>query len=158
MSYDRGDLLDSALGDAVLKKDLSDSRGNRESLLDSCPKRIVEADERDAKLPRGLDHVGDLLRVGAADGASENGAILGEEINRPVVDLAVAANHAVRRLFFFRHAEVDGLGLRQHELFHKTPGVQQLFDPFTRRELALGVLFCGRLGVSLKSPFFYLVQ
>ena len=68
---------------------------------------VVQADDRHAEFARRLDHIGDFLRVGAADAAGEHGAVLGVNINRPAVDLAEAGDDAVGRLASFRHAEVD---------------------------------------------------
>ena len=118
------------------------------------PDRVVETDKRDAQLSCGLDNIGDLLRMGAADGPGQNGPVLGKEVNGPSIHFTVSSHHPVCGLPLFRHAEVGGLGLGQHELLNKTPRVKEPFNSLSRRELALAVLFGGRLGITLNSfPF-----
>ncbi len=57
-----------------------------------------------------------------------------------------------------RHAEVRDLGLREHELLDETSGIEELVDPFSGREFALGMLLLGRLGFSLEGLLLQLRQ
>ena len=121
-----------------------------EPFLNARAGRVIQADHRHAEFARGLNHIGDLLRVGAADAAGEDRAVLGVNVNRPAVDFAEAGNDAVGRQFLLRHAEVDALSFRQHELFDKGARVEQFVDALARGKFAFGVLLGGRLGIGVQ--------
>jgi len=112
--------------------------------------RVIQADHRHAKFTRRLNYISDLLRVGAADTAGEDRAVLGVNVNRPAVDLAEAGNDAVGRQFLFCHAEVDALSFREHELFDEGAGIEQLVDALASGKFAFGALLGSRLGIGVQ--------
>ena len=105
-----------------------------------APGRVVQADDRHAEFARGLNHVGDFFRVGAADAAGQHGAVLGVNINRPALDLAKAGDDAVGRLAFFRHAEIAARRFGEHEFLDEGARIEQFVDALAGGELAFGAL------------------
>ena len=87
--------------------------------------------------------------MGAADGAGEDRAVLGIDVDGAALHLAEARDHPIRRQLLLRHAEFRALRLGQHEFFDEAAGVQKLVDALAGGELALGALFGGgfRVGV-----------
>ena len=75
-------------------------------------------------------------------------AILRENVDRSVVDLAESRYHSVRRELFLRHAEVGALGLRQHEFFDKAAGIEELVDAVPGGEFTFGALLGDGLGIA----------
>src|SRR5262245_28339745 len=78
--------------------------------------------------------------MGFRQGTTEDGEILGEDIDDPAVDGAPAGDDAVTRDLLLLHAEIDAAVLDEHVELLEGAFVQQKLDAFARRELAAPML------------------
>ena len=95
-AHDHGDLRDHARGAHVVVEGLRDEVERDHAVLDARAGALVEADQRAAGLAGQLLQLGHLLAVDLAEGAAEDGAVLGEHADLAAVDGAPAADDAVR--------------------------------------------------------------
>ncbi len=118
------------------------------ALLDACPARIVEADDRHADRERKIHDLVDLLGVRFAERPPEHGEILAEHADAPLVDRPEACDHpvCVRAGALEAHA-VRPVPDEQVHLLERIL-VEQVVDPLTGRHLALGLV---RLDRTLRS-------
>jgi hypothetical protein len=101
----------------------------------------------------------DLLTMGLAHRAAEDREILGVEKNYPAVNFTIARDDPIAPGPILLHTKVSTLVLAQQADLDKRSGVQEIFDPLSRRKLASGMLFINSL---LPAPgpgsFFHLPQ
>jgi hypothetical protein len=139
-AHDQADLRDHAAGHHVALEDVGITAQRGHTFLDARAAAVVQADDRRADLHRLVHHLADLLGMGLAQGAAEDGEVLAEDEHQAAVDHAVAGDHAVARDLVVGHAEVGTAVLDEHVPFLEGAFVQQQFEPFARGQLALGVL------------------
>lgn len=111
-----------------------------DAFLDAGAAGVVDADDGAAGLEREVHHLDDLLPVDLAEGAAEDGEVLGEDGDRTAVDGAVAGDHAVAVGAVVLESEVGRAVPGELVQFDERVLVQEEFDPLAGRQLALGVL------------------
>ncbi len=79
----------------------------------------------------------DLGTVGLARGATEDRFILGVDEHLAAVDPTVTGDDAIPGKLLVLHAEVVALVLSELVQFDKTAVIEDVVDPFARRELAV---------------------
>ena len=89
------DLRDDAGGLHVAVEDVGVQRQRRDALLDPGAAALDHPDHRAAGAHREIHDLDDLLAVHLAEAAAEDGDVLAEHAHLPVVDGAVAGDHAV---------------------------------------------------------------
>ena len=102
--------------------------------------RIVETDHRRAISHREVHDLHDLLCEGLREGSTENGEILGEDVNEPPVDLSVPRDHAVAVELLRLETEVRRAMDDEAIQLHEGAFVEKKVEPFARGELPLFVL------------------
>src|SRR5699024_8082566 len=110
---DDGDLGDDAGGLDVVVEGLGDVIQGDGAVLDAGAGALVQADDRAAGLDGQLLQLDHLLAVNLAEGATEDGAVLGEDADLATVDGAPAGDDAVGGGTLGDQAEVRGAGGRQ---------------------------------------------
>ncbi|BFO14841.1 hypothetical protein SHKM778_12290 [Streptomyces sp. KM77-8] len=131
----------------VAAEDLAVRAQRGHALLDAGSAGVVDPDDGAAGLQREVHHLDDLLAVDLAEGSAEDREVLGENGDRAAVDGPVAGDDAVAVGTVRVEAEV--IGAVPGELVQLDEGalVEQEIDPFTGRQLALGMLLldgaCG---------------
>ena len=93
-----------------------------------------------AVLDRQVHDLADLLGVGLGERAAEDGEVLGEDVDQPAVDRAVAADDSVARDLLALHAEVGAAVGDEGVDLHEGAGVEQQLDALAGGELARRVL------------------
>ena len=78
--------------------------------------------------------------MGLAERAAEDGEVLGEDVDQPAVDPAVAGHDAVARNHLLVEPEVGGAVGDEPVQLDEAALVQQQVEPLARGELALLVL------------------
>ena len=139
-AHDGADLRHDAAGDCVAQEDLRVAGQADHTLLDARAAGVVEADDRHAHLHRQVHHLADLLGVGLAQRAAEDGEVLREDVDAAPVDLAEAGDDAVAGILLLLHAEV---GAAVHDVaveLVEGARIEEVFDALARRQLARGVL------------------
>jgi hypothetical protein len=130
----------------VAPEDLGVAGQGDHALLDAGPAGVVDADAGHPHLQRQVHDLADLLGHDLAQGAAEDGEVLGEQADPAPPDGAVAGDHPVAGDAPPVHPErgrpVDG----QHVGLDEAAGVEQAVDPLPGRQLALVVLDLHRLG------------
>ena len=88
--------------------------------------------------------------MGAADGAGQNGAVLGENVNRSAVNFSETGHNAVGGKFFSAMPKSVHWVSASMNSSTKAAGVEKLMDALPGRQLAFGALFCRyfRIAVS----------
>ncbi len=104
--HDDGDLGDDAGCEDVAQKHFAVTAESCDAFLDASAARVEQADDGCAVLQRHVLDLDDLLGVGFAERATEDGEVLGEDIDDAAVDGAPACDDAVAGDFGFFHAEV----------------------------------------------------
>ena len=138
--HDQGDLRHHAGGQDVALEHLGIAGQRGDPLLDPRPAGIVDADHRGADL-HGLVHdLADLLGMGLAQRAAEDGEVLAEDEDQPAVDRAMAGHHPVARDLLLGHAEIRAAMLDEHVPFLEGAGIQQQLDALAGGQPALGML------------------
>ena len=94
-AHDERDLRDDARGADVAEEDLAVEAERDDALLDAGAAGVVEADDGAADLHREVHDLDDLLAEDLAEGAAEDGEVLGEDRHLATVDHAVAGDDAV---------------------------------------------------------------
>src|SRR5690606_2056565 len=112
----------------------------RDALLDARAAGVVEADDRRSVLQRQLHHLDDLLGVGEAERAAEDGEVLREDVDEPPVDGAEAGHDAVAVGPALFEAEAGGLVADERAEFLERALVQQDVQALAGGQLALLVL------------------
>src|SRR5690606_26302752 len=100
----------------------------------------VDPDHRGAILHGQIHDLADLLGMGLAERAAENGEILRKHIDQPSVDRAPAGDHAIAGDDGFTHAEIGGTMGDEHVVFFETARIEQHVEPLAGGELALAML------------------
>ena len=139
-AHDDGNLRDDAGGEHILHENVRIPRKAVNALLDARATSIEQADDRGAVARGHLLHLDDLLGMGAAERATENGEVLGEDIDEAPIDRAMAGDDAVAGNALILHAEIGAAMLHEHVVFLEAALIEQHMDPLARRQLALGVL------------------
>ena len=124
----------------VAVEDVGISAEAHHTLLDARTAAVVEPDHGGAVVQRHLHDLANLLGVGLGQRAAEHREILGEHVDEPAVDLAVAGHHAVAQELLLVQAKIRGPVRHQLSQFLKRAGVQQQLQALPRRQLALAVL------------------
>src|SRR5690606_33873920 len=116
------------------------------TLLDACPARVVDPDDRAADLHGEIHQLDDLLAEDLAEGSAEDGEVLGEDADLPPVDGAVSGDHTVAVRAVLLHPEVRAAVPGQPVDLDERALVEEHVDALPRRLLAPGVLFlhCAR--------------
>ena len=139
-THDHRNLRDDARGEHVALEHFAIAAERRDALLDARAAGVEQADDRGAVLERHVLNLGDLARVLFAQGAAEDGEVLGEDENGAAVDRAPAGHHAVAGDLRLLHAEIGAAVLDEHVEFLERAVIEQKVDALARGELALGVL------------------
>src|SRR5690606_24937157 len=84
--------------------------------------------------------------MGGGERTAEHREILAEDEDRSAIDGTVAGHHAVARRLLLGHAEISAVMLHEHVPLLEGAGIEQQFQPFTRRQLALGMLRLDTFG------------
>ena len=137
-AHDGRDLRDDAGGERVAQEDVGVAGEGGDPFLDPRAARVVQADDRRARLHREVHHLADLRGVRLGEGAAEDGEVLREDEDGAPLHADRAGDDAVARDRVARpvHAEVaapvddEGVGLLEGAR------VAEKLDALARRELA----------------------
>jgi hypothetical protein len=144
-SEDHRDLGDDTGGQHVAVEDAAVGVEGDDTLLDAGAGAVVEPDHRDADGGGQIHDLVDLLSEDLAEGAPEDREVLREDAHPAPVDGPEAGDHAIGV-----GPAVQAGGRRpvpgQHVELLKGPLVEQVVDPLTGGQLALGVLALHRRG------------
>src|SRR5690606_13555120 len=102
--------------------------------------RVVEADDRRPTLHRQIHDLADLLRVGPGQAATEDGEVLGEDVDDATVDLAIAGDDAVAGDLLRLHVKVSAAVGDELVQLDEGARVEQQGDALARGQLACVVL------------------
>jgi hypothetical protein len=157
---DAAHLRDDAARERVAEEDVGVAGERLDALLDARAARVVQPDDGRADLHGEVHDLADLLRVGPAERAAEDGEVLREDERLAPVDEAVARDDAVAEDLLLLHAEVGAAVDDEPIELDEAAGIEQQVDSLARRELAAFVLFLDafgpaadeRLGVHLVEP------
>ena len=127
-------------GEGVPEEDVGVAAQRRDALLDAGAARIVEPDDRRAVPHREIHHLADLLGVGLGQRAAEDGEVLGEDVDQPAVDPAVAGHDAVAQILLLVQAEIGGAVGDEAIQLDEAARIEQQVEPLPGGELALLVL------------------
>src|SRR5450631_2956158 len=139
-THDHRNLRHHARGHHVALEHLGVTAQRCHAFLDPCAAGIVEADHRRTDSYRVIHDLADFFRVRLRQRAAKDGEVLAEDKDQPAVDRAVAGDDAVAGNLLVRHAEVVTAVLDEHVPFLEARRIEQEFEAFARRQLALGVL------------------
>ena len=107
-AHDQRDLGDDAGRQDVAQEDVGIAAERDDALLDARAAGVVEADDRRADLHRQVHDLADLLGVGLAERAAEDGEVLAEDEDQAAVDGAVPGDDAVAEDALLVEPEVVG--------------------------------------------------
>ena len=143
-AHDEGDLRHDAAGHDIAVEDLAVEAERDHALLDAGATGVVDADDRAADLHRKVHDLDDLLAEDLAEGAAEDGEVLGEDRHRPAVDGAIAGDDAVaiRPVLLLAELVAAVPGVLVH--LDERALVEEQLDPLPGGLLALGVLLLHR--------------
>ena len=134
------DLRDDSRRQRVAEENVGVAPQRHDALLDARASRVVEAHQRRPVLQRHLLHLDDLLGVGFAEGAAEDGEVLGEDVHQASADRAPAGDHAVAQNLLVGQAEfVAPMGDEAVQLDERLL-VEEEVQPLPGRELAAPAL------------------
>src|SRR5690606_18438364 len=105
-------------------KDIGIPSQRNDPLLDTGASRIVETDNRRTGFHGQVHYLTDLFGMRFRKGAPEHGKILGKDVYQTSVDRPVTRDHAVSRILFLIHAEIQGPMGYQHARFTEGPFIQ----------------------------------
>ena len=137
---DHRDLGHDARGPGVAVEDAAVGVERRHALLDPRAGAVVEPDDRQAHRRGQVHDLVDLLAVGLAQRAAEDGEVLGVDADLATVDLAEARDHAVGVGPRVLEAHARRVVAVQHVELLEGVLVEQVLDALTRGHLALGVV------------------
>ena len=146
VAHDQADLRDDAGGVDVAAEDLAVQAQGDHALLDPGAGALVDADDRAAGLDGQVHHLGDLLAVDLAQGAAEDGEVLGEHADLAALDGAVAGEDAVAVGALLLEPERGRAVPCQLVELDERALVEEHLDPLAGGPAALGVLLLDRLG------------
>ena len=92
---------------ACCEKDVGIAAERHHAFLNSRATGIVQADDRRSHLHGEIHDLADLLGIGFAERAAENGEVLGEDVNETAIDAAVSGDHAVAGILLLLHSEIE---------------------------------------------------
>ena len=147
-AHDDRDLRDHAGGEDVFHEDVGITGERINALLDARAAGIEDADNRRAVLHGHLLDLDDLVGMGAAEAAAEDGEILGEDVDEAAIDGALAGDDAVTGDFLVLHAEIGATMFHEHVEFFETVLVEQDGHAFAGGQFALFVLFLDPSGAA----------
>src|SRR2546425_11071609 len=133
-------LRDHSRGKDVAKEYLSITTQADNSFLDSGPARIVNPDNRDPSLEGEIHYFRHLPGEHFSEGASEDGEVVREQIDRSSVNLAITRYNPVAENLLLSHAEVGGLVNHEPVHFYKTAGVHKCDNSLPSGHLSLRML------------------
>ena len=87
------------------------------------------------------------------DRSGDDRKVLGENVDRPAIDLSISGDDAIGRPFALGHSEIRGRRFRQHEFFDECSRIQKLIETLSRGELPFRMLFGDRLLFTAQSFF-----
>ena len=93
--HDDRDLGDDAGGQDVAVEDLAVGSQRVHSLLDACPARVVDPDNRCAVLQRQVEQFADFPAMGLPHRPAQHGEVLGEDVHRAAAYLTPAGDDTV---------------------------------------------------------------
>ena len=120
----------------VAQEDVGVAGQRHDALLDARAARIVEPDDRRARLHRQVHHLADLPGVRLGQRAAEHGEVLREHEDGAPVDRAVAGDDAVAQHLVLGHAEVGAAVGDQLVHLDEAARVAQQLDALARGQLA----------------------
>jgi len=135
------DLRHHPRGHDIAQENLGIPGQTLDALLDPGAAGVVEADDRCAVFHRKVHDLADLFSEGFGQGATENGEILGKDIDDPPIDSTVAGDHTVTGKNRLVHAEITAAVRLEHIEFFKRTRIEQQFDPLPGGHLPLAVQF-----------------
>ncbi len=113
-----GDLRDDAGRQDVAEKDFAVAGKAGDAFLDTRATRVVQADDRRARLHRQVHYLAHLLAHHLRERAAEHGEVLREDEDEPALDLAVAGDDGVAQVLLPVEAELRcPVGHERVELF-----------------------------------------
>ena len=141
-----GDLGDHPAAQDVAQEDVGVTGQADHALLDAGAARVVQSDDGSPVLDREILKLDHLCGMTQAEAASENGEILGEDIDQALVDGAVAGDHTVAH-------EIGFSAMHKSVEFPERPLIEQQVDPFVGGEFALGLLFLDAFCAAAEAGF-----
>jgi hypothetical protein len=144
-AHDHADLRDHARALDVADEDVAVGAERDNPLLDPRPARVVDPDHGRADLRGQVHDLAHLLGHHLAEGAAEDGEVLGEHGDRTAVDRSPPSDHRVAVRAALLHLELVGAVPHEGVELLERAVVEQLLDPLARGELALRVLLLHRL-------------
>ncbi len=134
------DLRDHAGILRIAPEDLGISAQRLHAFLNARPAGIEQPDAGHAVAQGQVHHAADLVRLHFAESAAVDGEVLGIDVNRPPIDLAVAGHDAIAQVLGGRQPQF--IVRAGDEWFDLVEGaeVQQFLDPLGGGHLAFGVL------------------
>jgi hypothetical protein len=138
----RRQLRHDARRERVAQEDVGVAGERHDALLDARAARIVQPDDRRARLHRQVHHLHDLPRVRLGERPAEHREVLREQEDRAPVDRPVAGDDAVAQHLVLGHAEVGAAVRDQLVHLDEAARVAQEVDPLAGRQLA-GLMLAG---------------
>ena len=139
------DLRDDAGRQRVAQEDLGVAGERDDPFLDPRSARVVEADDRRARLRREIHDLADFSGVRLRQRAAEHREVLREDERRSTVDPTRSGHDPVPGNPLVLHVEVVTLVDDELVHLHEGPGVQQELEPLARSLLAGLVLAASAL-------------
>ena len=118
-------------GQDISQKDISIACQTLNTLLNSCPSRIIEADHRRPCLHGEIHHFTDLFCEGHSQGATEYSEILRKDKGQAAFDLSIARHHTIPKKFLLLHSEIGAAMGDKTVQLNKRSRVEEEIDSFT---------------------------
>ena len=131
-----GELRHQPRRQRVAQEDVGVAGQRDDPFLNARAARIVEPDDRRARLHGQVHDLADLARVRLGQRAAEHGEVLREQEDRAAVDGAVAGDHAVAQDLVVAEAEVGRAVGDQLVELDEAVGVAEQRHPLARGQLA----------------------
>jgi hypothetical protein len=139
----------------VAQEDVGVAGQRDDPFLNARAARVIEPDDRRARLHRQVHDLADLAGVRLGQRAAEHGEVLGEEKDRPAVDGAVAGDHAVAEDLVVPQPEVGRAVGDQLVQLDEAVGVAEESDPLAGGQLA-GLVLPGDARGTARLPGLFL--
>jgi hypothetical protein len=104
--------------------------------LDPCATRVLESDDRGARVESEVEDLADLVGYDPAETATKHGEVLSKNENMPTIDGAVAGDHGVAQGFLVLDAEPGRLVTDELIDLLERVLVEQGLDTFAGSEFA----------------------
>src|ERR1035437_3991421 len=147
--HDEGELGDDAAVVDVAGKDIGVTRQADHALLDPRAAGVVDAKTWAADLGGPVHDLDHLLGEDLPQAAADSSGIVGEDGDLAPVDVPVAGDNTIPGDALVGHAEVLVAVQDEGVELDEAARVEHLFDPLTRRQLALLVLLLDGRDIAL---------